>query len=505
MLLRILNLVGALALPKLVDSASCFLPDGSINATDVPCIGNDGTSRCCAPDELCSSNKLCVSKEDHNKFSRGSCLDRSYGSTCPNFCKGINDSGKVTVLPCGSPSLGEFCCDNGNGFQCCAAQSSILKIGVGTSFSEPSVNFTSMSTNPDSAVAATTSIETTSSQVSTDVQTSTTIASSNAAPTPNLGPVTTTFSQIPTVSSSAEISSFLEASSVQSQPTIESQPVPSSSTTEAAETTLAPPAQTSAAAAPSSGAIQTQPSAESQIPSSTFIEPFPSTTLIPSPSTPTSVSQALSFIQPPSLSSPLSVPSAVPVTHSLDPSSPLASQRVSRISSPTQLTSSIRSSNLAIVPQSVSVSGSTAPTSSAATSLIAGADDSDSSDSRKGIPAAIVAGASVASVLAVTSLILGIFFYRKRKAKRLSKNFEASLGRTNIVNEKGSISSGKTGHLGRAEGNLSSPTVNSPANPAPGGAENAWRPTRPPRPEMAKSQASSTFGRLLYDVSSKPI
>jgi hypothetical protein len=73
------------------------------------------------------------------------------------------------------------------------------------------------------------------------------------------------------------------------------------------------------------------------------------------------------------------------------------------------------------------------------------------------------------------------------------------------VNEKGSISSGKTGRLGRVEGDLSAPTVNSPVTPALGGAGNAWRPTRPPRPEMAKSQASSTFGRLLYDVSSKPI
>lgn len=504
MLLRILKLVGALALPKLVDSASCFLPDGSINATDVPCISNDGTSRCCAPDELCSSNKLCVSKEDHNRFSRGSCLDRSYGSTCPNFCKGINDSGKVTVLPCGSPSLGEFCCDNGNGFQCCAAQSSILTIGVGTSFSEPSVNFTSMSTNPDSTVAATTSIETTSSQASTDVQTSTTIASSNALAMPNLDPVTTPFSQIPAASSSAEVSSFFEASSVQNQPTIESRPVPSNPTPKITKTTLTPPAQISATTSSSSNAIQTQPSVESQIPSSTFVEPFPSTTLIPSPSTPISVSQDLSFTQPSSISSPLSVPSAVPVTQSPDTSSPLPSQRVPQISSPIQLTSSIRSSTLAIVPQSISVSGSTAQTSSAATSLIAGADDPDSSDSRKGVSAAIVAGASAASILVVTSLILGIFVYRKRKAKRLSKNFEASLGRTNIVNEKGSISSGKTGHLGRVVGNLNSPTANSPVTPAPGGAGNAWRPTRPPRPEMAKSQASSTFGRLLYDVSSKP-
>jgi hypothetical protein len=56
------------------------------------------------------------------------------------------------------------------------------------------------------------------------------------------------------------------------------------------------------------------------------------------------VSQTLSFIQPPSLSSPLSVPSAVPVTRSLDPSSPLASQRVSQISPPTQSTSVSHSS-----------------------------------------------------------------------------------------------------------------------------------------------------------------
>ena len=173
----------------------------------------------------------------------------------------------------------------------------------------------------------------------------------------------------------------------------------------------------------------------------------------------------------------------------------------------------IRSITSAIVPQSISVSSTAARASSAATSLVAGDNGSDSSSSDRRTSAAVVAGASVASVLVVTALIIvGYYLYRKRKAKRISKNFEASLGRKNILNEKGSIRSGRMGLLGkiksRGSGNFTgsfiSPIINSPVSPVPAAAGNSWRPQRPPRPEMVPSQASSTFRRLLYDVQSKP-
>jgi hypothetical protein len=83
------------------------------------------------------------------------------------------------------------------------------------------------------------------------------------------------------------------------------------------------------------------------------------------------------------------------------------------------------------------------------------------------------------------------------------------------VNEQGPIRSGRSGLLGGfgvgrtgsggsggSEGNIDTPIFNSPVTSVP---ENAWRPQRPPRPEMVPSQASSTFRRLLYDVQSNPL
>jgi hypothetical protein len=80
------------------------------------------------------------------------------------------------------------------------------------------------------------------------------------------------------------------------------------------------------------------------------------------------------------------------------------------------------------------------------------------------------------------------------------------------LNEKGSIRSGKTGQSRRTQSggsertlrNLNSPALRSPVSPIPAAGGNAWRPQRPPRPEMVPSQSSSTFRRLLYDVGSEP-
>lgn len=85
--------VVALGLPNIArsdDDGQCFLPDGSKDNNDLPCFSNDVGSRCCAPDESCSTNRLCVKTKDDSdlRFARGSCLDKNFGSTCPTFCKG---------------------------------------------------------------------------------------------------------------------------------------------------------------------------------------------------------------------------------------------------------------------------------------------------------------------------------------------------------------------------------------------------------------------------------
>lgn len=81
-------LTASLILPHVSTlAAKCYNPDGSLDDNDVPCFADDGSSRCCAPDEVCSTNKLCVSvKNGVNSFSRRSCLDASFGGTCPDFC-----------------------------------------------------------------------------------------------------------------------------------------------------------------------------------------------------------------------------------------------------------------------------------------------------------------------------------------------------------------------------------------------------------------------------------
>ncbi|QSZ32901.1 hypothetical protein DSL72_002482 [Monilinia vaccinii-corymbosi] len=106
-------------------------PDG------IPCFGGDNASRCCGVDEFCSTNKLCVSKSDPNKFSRGSCVDFTFrAASCPSVCRGVKDTG--AVLPCGDRSLGNFCCDEGQGSACCSKRSKVFTLGKGTTFTNNS-------------------------------------------------------------------------------------------------------------------------------------------------------------------------------------------------------------------------------------------------------------------------------------------------------------------------------------------------------------------------------
>jgi hypothetical protein len=230
-----------------------------------------------------------------------------------------------------------------------------------------------MSAKPESAT--TTSFEATTSQTPADVRTSLPATNSSLAATSTSVLLTVTCSEAPAANSSTVISSFVELSSTQSQTPIESQPIPSSSTPEpmfappqqpsnaassstfqiqspvesqilsssTPEPTFAPPQQPSDAA--SSSTFQIQSSVESQIPNSTFIQPLPSTALISS--SPTAVSETQIATQTTSISSPpSSIPSAAPFTQSSAAYSPLASERLSQISSPIQLTSVSRTLEL---------------------------------------------------------------------------------------------------------------------------------------------------------------
>lgn len=169
-------------------SGKCFLPNGSADPNGIPCFTNDNTSRCCGSDEFCSTNKLCVSKNDANKFSRGSCVDSTFQATsCPNFCQSgehsthdndrreffadntiANNTG--AVLPCGDPSLSQFCCDEGQGFACCLTPSKLFTLGKGTTFTENSPNQGATST-PNSQSQIISQPGTTRTETATQIQT----------------------------------------------------------------------------------------------------------------------------------------------------------------------------------------------------------------------------------------------------------------------------------------------------------------------------------------------
>lgn len=158
-------------------SGQCFSSNGSCDPNGMPCFSNDSASRCCGSDEYCSTNKLCVSKNDPNRFSSGSCTDPTFRSaSCPNICQSVGDTG--VVLPCGDPSLGQFCCDEGRGFECCSTPSKVFTLGKGTTFTENSLNSaTTANSNTDSQPQRSSQSTTTRTQTETATQVQTQISS----------------------------------------------------------------------------------------------------------------------------------------------------------------------------------------------------------------------------------------------------------------------------------------------------------------------------------------
>ncbi|KAF7914375.1 uncharacterized protein EAF01_000781 [Botrytis porri] len=199
-------------------SGQCFLSNGSCDPNGIPCFSSDSASRCCGSDEFCSTNKLCVSKNDSNKFSRGSCTDPTFrAASCPNICQNIGDTG--AVLPCGDPSLGRFCCDEGRGFECCSTLRKVFTLGRGTTFTENSAN-SAATANSDtdfqpqrSSQSATTRTETeTATQIQTQISSATQIVVSTSVSvsvqviTSNQSPTSTiAFSPAVSITSSTSI------------------------------------------------------------------------------------------------------------------------------------------------------------------------------------------------------------------------------------------------------------------------------------------------------------
>ncbi|THV44146.1 hypothetical protein BGAL_0719g00040 [Botrytis galanthina] len=183
-------------------SGQCFSSNGSCDPNGIPCFSNNSASQCCGSDEFCSTNKLCVSKNDPDKFSRGSCTDSTLrAASCPNICQSNGDTG--AVLPCGDPSLGQFCCDEGRGFDCCSTPRKVFTLGRGTTFTENSSNSAATAnSNTDfqpqrSSQSATTRTETEnatqiqtqiSSATQTVVRTSVSVSVSVQVVTSNLSP-----------------------------------------------------------------------------------------------------------------------------------------------------------------------------------------------------------------------------------------------------------------------------------------------------------------------------
>lgn len=213
--------------PNAGASGQCFLSNGSPDPMGIACVSNNDKSRCCGPNEFCSTNKLCVSKNDPNKYARSSCLDATFQSgSCLNVCLACeyhgpwlylmrlhhslihnlaNNTG--TVLPCGDPSQGRFCCDEGQGFACCSSPNKILEIGRGKTFAAAGSLFNS---KPNPQPQLTSQAETTPIETATQTVISTSVSISIQSVT-----ATSTFS--PTVAATASTSIILTTS--QNQPT----------------------------------------------------------------------------------------------------------------------------------------------------------------------------------------------------------------------------------------------------------------------------------------------
>lgn len=77
------------------DDRVCYFPDGTVSTDDVPCAGSGNTHCCARGTGVCLDNGYCLNYEQPYGLSRGSCTDRSWGSSCASHCTGC----KSTTAP----------------------------------------------------------------------------------------------------------------------------------------------------------------------------------------------------------------------------------------------------------------------------------------------------------------------------------------------------------------------------------------------------------------------
>ncbi|KAF3398151.1 hypothetical protein F1880_005697 [Penicillium rolfsii] len=107
-------LVGASATSK------CYYPNGDEAVADTPCYSDGRITHCCGSNSICLTNQLCLSLEQPYGLSRGSCTDRSFGSSCPSYCKNAQEGSGASLVwftngttgntPDGEPT--EYCCNS---------------------------------------------------------------------------------------------------------------------------------------------------------------------------------------------------------------------------------------------------------------------------------------------------------------------------------------------------------------------------------------------------------
>ncbi|KAM3077337.1 hypothetical protein ACMFMG_006686 [Clarireedia jacksonii] len=370
-----------------VAGGQCFFPNGSPDSSGIPCFTDDDTSRCCGQDEICSTNKLCVAKKDPNKFTRRSCVDKTFQSgDCPIVCQGGEYRSKhkvVDVLPCGDSSLGQFCCDEGQEFQCCSIPEKVLTLGKSNSFNAGAPAASASGLTQPNQSAANSNKDSSSTQVQTSqAQTSRTQQSQSQSSQPATSQIQTPQSQttqvVPTQTQVLSATQTIVRTSVSIQ----------------IITSQVPP--------------QAPPSVSTSIVLVTSIQAITSTTDVTSTAT-TFTSAQQSF----------------------------DSQKSAQASGPGALSNGsiyrnhpllLRShSHLVLVKLKVLVRVQIKSDQSS---------NQQNNDSNTGSPAAIIGGSVIGGTALLGILTYAIYFSRKRASRRSSTFFESSLGNTNLSDGK---------------------------------------------------------------------
>ena len=91
----------SLIVSALPDDASCYWPDGSLDADGSPCNISDDESACCAiPDACFGSSGLSYSTGSGGIYQRN-CTDSSFGdSSCPTVCTDVRNDSFAYLLQC---------------------------------------------------------------------------------------------------------------------------------------------------------------------------------------------------------------------------------------------------------------------------------------------------------------------------------------------------------------------------------------------------------------------